>query len=295
VARAHAAVLAPALSVPRVGRFDKRWRNSDSAAANSLVFFAAVPFGTPAVRKHVVALLLAHPDETTAGISNTVSSGPLAWWAFIVTISSGGGLGRVSSERVGQFWWAEVGNFSWAPKERLLLTELGDLYSGYFDLLSQSGRFADAFTVIEEAHGRIEAQELEYDHTEVPHAVTPDENRLNALQVALVKRGGFLDQSALLREIRLSQPKAVSKPREITATLEEVQARLKPHELLIEYVLSSPKSFALAITAATVKRHDLPDKELIEAEAGRYRDTIRAQHVDFSTGSTDFSGSARLC
>jgi hypothetical protein len=65
--------------VPRVGRFDKRWRNSDSAAANSLVFFAAVPFGTPAVRKHVVGLLLAHPDETTAGISNTVFFAPLAW------------------------------------------------------------------------------------------------------------------------------------------------------------------------------------------------------------------------
>ena len=137
-----------------------------------------------------------------------------------------------------------------AETERLLLTELSDLYSGYFDLLSQSGRFAEAFSVIEGAHGRIEAQELEYDHTEVPHAVTPDENRLNALQVALVKRDGSRDQSAFLREIRLSQPKSVSKPREITATLEEVQARLKPHELLIEYVLSSPKSFALAITAA---------------------------------------------
>ena len=70
---------APVPSVPPVGRFDKRWRSPDSAAANSLVFSAGAPSGTLAARKHVVVFLLAHPDETTGGISNTVSSGPLAW------------------------------------------------------------------------------------------------------------------------------------------------------------------------------------------------------------------------
>jgi hypothetical protein len=42
-------------------------------------FLAGAPSGTLAARKHVVVFLLAHPDETTGGISNTVSSGPLAW------------------------------------------------------------------------------------------------------------------------------------------------------------------------------------------------------------------------
>jgi hypothetical protein len=69
MARAHATVLAPAPSVPCAARFYKRWRNSDSAAANWLVFFASAPFGTQAVHKHVAGLLLAHPHETTASIS----------------------------------------------------------------------------------------------------------------------------------------------------------------------------------------------------------------------------------
>jgi hypothetical protein len=76
---AHVTVPTLAPSVPHVGRFDKRSRNQDSVVANWLVFLAGAPSGTPAVRKHVVGFLLAHPDETTAGISNTVSSGPLAW------------------------------------------------------------------------------------------------------------------------------------------------------------------------------------------------------------------------
>ena len=58
---------------------DKRRRNLDCAVANWLVSFAGALFGTPASRKHVAGRLLARPDETTGGTSNTVSSGLLAW------------------------------------------------------------------------------------------------------------------------------------------------------------------------------------------------------------------------
>jgi hypothetical protein len=40
--------------------------------------------------------------------------------------------------------------------ERLLLADLSDVYSGYFISLIQQGRNAEAFNIIEKAHGRIE-------------------------------------------------------------------------------------------------------------------------------------------
>jgi hypothetical protein len=62
-------------------------------AANWLVFFAGASCGSLAGSRRAGGLPLAGPAETTGGISNTVSSGPLAWCAFIVTIGRGRDFG----------------------------------------------------------------------------------------------------------------------------------------------------------------------------------------------------------
>jgi hypothetical protein len=54
--------------------------------------------------------------------------------------------------------------------ERLLLADLSDVYSGYFVSLVQQGRNADAFTIIEKVHGRIETQSLEHRAAIAPRA-----------------------------------------------------------------------------------------------------------------------------
>ena len=59
--------------------------------------------------------------------------------------------------------------------ERLLLADLSDVYSGYFISLVQQGRNADAFTIIEKAHGRIETQSLEHHAAIAPHALSSSE------------------------------------------------------------------------------------------------------------------------
>jgi hypothetical protein len=89
--------------------------------------------------------------------------------------------------------------------ERLLLTELEDLYSGYFELLSNDHRYSEAFRVIERAHGRIEAQELEFDHTEAPHNPTPEEKQLRALEVTLLREDDSQTGQETLRRIRPDQ------------------------------------------------------------------------------------------
>ena len=175
-----------------------------------------------------------------------------------------------------------------AETERLLLTELSDLYSGHFELLSNEGRYAEAFQVIEKAHGRIEAQELEFDHTEAPHALTADEGQLQALEVALVNSNPKDDKGKFLHQIRLAAVSSGNAPRETTTPLTQLQSSLKPNELFIEYVLAVPHSYALAITSSTVKQHILPPKDLIEAEAGKYREILSKQKTDPKLGSEIF-------
>jgi CHAT domain-containing protein len=175
-----------------------------------------------------------------------------------------------------------------AETERLLLTELSDLYNGYFELLADAGRFADAFSVIEAARGRIETQQLEYDQSEIPHAITADDKELQELEVALIKTSGGSSNAtvAALRSDQYSTQGGRSNIR--TATLAQLQASLKPTELLIEYVLSTPHSYALAITSTSVKRHILPNKSLIEGEAAKYRDILHKKQTDTKLGQSLF-------
>jgi CHAT domain-containing protein/tetratricopeptide (TPR) repeat protein len=175
-----------------------------------------------------------------------------------------------------------------AETERLLLTELSDLYNGYFELLADSGRIPDAFRVIEAARGRIETQQLEFDQTEIPHAATADDKQLHALEVALITTSGEPGNGAI-EALRPDQDaKQTSRSNITTATLAQLQASLKPTELLIEYVLSTPHSYALAVTSTSVKRHILPNKGLIEGEAANYRDILHKKQTDTKLGQSLF-------
>jgi CHAT domain-containing protein len=169
--------------------------------------------------------------------------------------------------------------------ERLLLTELGDLYSGFFELLSNDGRYADAFRVIEQAHGRIEAQELEYNHTEEPHGPTPDDDQLRALELDLLNTDDVRTRAEILHKIHtFQQINWVGRTDEKTATLAEVQRQLAPYELLVEYVLARPQSYALVIGRSSVARYSLPTKEAVEKEAGKYADDLRKQRTNLQLG-----------
>ena len=71
--------------------------------------------------------------------------------------------------------------------ERDLLTELSEVYSGYFESLSRQGNLAGAFQTIEKAHGRIEAQALEHDELVLPHDPTPREKQITQLDLQLIQ------------------------------------------------------------------------------------------------------------
>ena len=62
------------------------------------------------------------------------------------------------------------------------LSELSVVYAGYFVSLSDQGKLADAFRVIERARGRVEAQALAHHEVIPPHEPNPAEQHLTKPQ-----------------------------------------------------------------------------------------------------------------
>ena len=70
--------------------------------------------------------------------------------------------------------------------ERQLLADLSNVYAEYFTSLSDQGRDADAFSVIEKARGRLEEQAIEHHEVIPPHEATTAEQRLTNLNLQLL-------------------------------------------------------------------------------------------------------------
>ena len=169
--------------------------------------------------------------------------------------------------------------------ERELISELSNLYSGYFNLLADDGRLPEAFQVIERAHGRIETQSLEFDTLQRPHQQTTNERTLNRLEFQLLDTSDESERKALLRGIYDAEQSLSSESLNTSdkpIPLSSVQHMLRSDEILIEYVLSDPRSSVLAITRETVRRYDLPSKLAVEVDCQKYSHELKTKGTDLA-------------
>lgn len=178
--------------------------------------------------------------------------------------------------------------------ERELLTELGEVYSGYFASLSRQNDLARAFQTIEKAHGRIEAQALQHHDSILPHDPTPREKRIMQLNLQLIQDanpGTISDLAQTLHEVELKSDDSTlaGKMAIQPVTLKTIQRHLGPAELVIEYVLAEPRSYALAITSSGVHQYELSSKSLIETQVSQYRDAIRNRKTNYLLAQTLFN------
>ncbi|HZY62820.1 CHAT domain-containing protein [Acidipila rosea] len=169
--------------------------------------------------------------------------------------------------------------------ERQLLSDLSEVYSEYFTSLSNQGRTAAAFHVIERARGRVEAQALTHHEVIAPHDPNLMEQRLTKLNFALLNtdeptaRGHILDAIYQVEQ-QLTPNSAEVDTAPEPVDLRQLQRDLRPSELFVEYVLDSPQSYALAVTHQTVHRYTLPSKDILGQQVMRYRSEILQQKND---------------
>jgi CHAT domain-containing protein len=177
--------------------------------------------------------------------------------------------------------------------ERLLITELSTVYSEFFSSLCEQGRYGGAFGIIEKERGRIEGQSLEHIQALPPHPQTPAERELTRLNLQLInaedpEARAQIDRAIYAVEQRLDDSSMTGRTALNPVPLHLLQAQLQPSELLVEYVLDKPHSYALAITANSVKRYTLPDRNTIEQHAEQYRKMIGNRTEDKALAQTLF-------
>ncbi|WP_188555333.1 CHAT domain-containing protein [Edaphobacter dinghuensis] len=168
--------------------------------------------------------------------------------------------------------------------ERDLLTEMRDVYSGAFDLLCRQGKLADAFSMIESAHGRIEAQALEHHTIATPHEPSPIESRIKQLNLELIQT----DNPGVKQELEKAlenadhdgDPPLATEVARSPLPLKSIQENLKPSEILLEYVLGEPLSHVVVVTNSGVRAYGLPPESEISQAVIRYEKSIHARAED---------------
>jgi CHAT domain-containing protein len=179
--------------------------------------------------------------------------------------------------------------------ERQLLNDLSAVYAGYFASLSNQGRLADAFHVIERARGRIEAQALSHHEVILPHAPTPAEVRLTSLNVQLLDTDAPAPRGRILSAIYTTEQQIGTDDKDIETPpdpvpLGRLEQDLHSSELFVEYVLAEPNSYALAVTRSAVHCYILPPKSKLTQDASHYRAELMQRKTDLPLAQQLFDG-----
>jgi CHAT domain-containing protein len=171
---------------------------------------------------------------------------------------------------------------------------MGYVYSGFFASLCAQKKYEDAFRVLEQVRGRVEAEGLQHHGTIPPHAPTPEELRLTRLNLALIdtddpKQRAQITDAIYHAELNLDSSSLEGQTATRPITLTQLQHDLGDDDLVVEYVVAEPHSRALAITKSTVRPYVLPAQATLEADGDRYRHELRRQGVDPALGQKLFN------
>ncbi len=169
--------------------------------------------------------------------------------------------------------------------QRSLLADMSNVYSGYFALLCNQGRYNEALQILDNVRGRVEAEALQHHETKPVHVPTAEEKEVTRLNISLINTDDPTSRTAIANSIYTAEMGLGTTPvanQTIThpVKLADLQNTLGPNAVLVEYVLASPASYALAITHTSVKQYQLPARDVIEDDAKQYTKELRSQKED---------------
>jgi len=188
-------------------------------------------------------------------------------------------------ERASAFVDALIGNYSSVMEKTAVIKASSELYSQHFALIAD--RFNDpgkAFAVVEQVRGRVTTDLL------TAGSVTPgqakiDQRAIADLRLKLAKARStaevrrIRDQIFLVEQSRWVTPeisilKAASHKQ---VSMEEVQHNLAPSAVILEYVISSPRSYCLVISRTEAWIIPLASSQSIEVLISAYLKAAKAK------------------
>ena len=182
-----------------------------------------------------------------------------------------------------------------------LVGVMSDLYAGYFRVVA--GRLKSpvkAYDVVERARGRALADVLRTVGTSATNVGASDDElrTLSRLQVRLIKADAPAERKQILdalwdaeQHLTLERTSSRGGPGFLRnrESLQAVEQQLHPSELLVEYVLGEPESYALTISRAGGKLVALPSKRSVEAAAARFARALKDRTPDLASSRTALS------
>jgi len=165
---------------------------------------------------------------------------------------------------------------------RAVIGGMSEIYVGHFALAAERmGNLDEAFRIIEEARGRVAAEEVRTRHRESVSVEEPPSSadlRLTSLNSRLLDSDSPPERARLLDAIFEAEqqltPEDRSVAREEPIRLRTLQHDLEPGEVVLEYVLSDPQSYCLVITRQQVSLSKLAGSKEIKRLVTDYRNTI---------------------
>ena len=156
---------------------------------------------------------------------------------------------------------------------------------------SRNGDPAGMFSVVEQARGRSVLELLlstPIGELTPPPELRVDERAIAALQLKLFAATGRTERQRLLEQIFAAEERlapistelfnrSAMGPRE-PITLKELQASLRGDEILLEFVVSEPASYCIAVTRTAARLIRLPDRSAIAKRVDPVLKSIRAGH-----------------
>jgi CHAT domain-containing protein len=178
-----------------------------------------------------------------------------------------------------------IGNADTAIGKTALIKGVGDLYEKHFSLIAeQGGDPTKAFTVVEQARGRVMTDLLMSGDKTSPESLATERN-LARLRLQLTEAHSnkdvekLRDQIFLAEQFRSVTPEvSILKAREHEVmTSRQLQESLSNSEALLEYVVDEPTSYCLVITRSSIRIAKLPAKAALSSLVVAYLGKLKAK------------------
>jgi len=176
---------------------------------------------------------------------------------------------------------------------------MSETYLQHFQLEARQGNIEHALGVLERVRGRTAAALLENKvsfNKDESDDVRALEDAVSDLQLRLMRSESSKERATLLDQLveyerrlewtRTEQTESTSKWFDKPAPLKAIQSSLRPEEVVLEYVLSEPRSYCVWISRARAGVVVLSEgRRKIEDLTQKYLSATRARHEDVDSAS----------
>jgi len=180
-----------------------------------------------------------------------------------------------------------IGNADSALGKTALIKGVSDLYAKHFALIAEhSGDVTKAFSVVEQARGRVMTDLLMSGNRTSPESVATEKN-IARLRLQLTAAHSdrdvekLRDQIFMAEQFRSITPETSilrAKGHEII-TLQQLQASLSPSEVVLEYVVDDPTSYCLIISHENAQIVKLPAKQILSPLVIAYLKKVKGKEL----------------